>query len=265
MTDLAASPARRSPISLWPKEHGAYVQLALPLLAAWLLGAPRLDAFLLGVAAFVAFVAHEPLMLMTGRRGERKRDATRGRAERRLVWLAAVAAALGGFAFGLTVPVARVAIAGPACLGAIAVLLAATGRERSLLGEVWVTASLTSVSLPVALASGLGLERSITMVLVWAAGFAVATVAARGVLFQKKDRGRGLRLAIVWAVLLAVACLALTAFGIVDPWIALAPLPFAAAATLIAMRPPSPKRMHALGFALVAAGLLSLLLLSHTA
>ena len=261
MTDHALPVPMQKRVSLWPKEHGAYVQLAFPILSAWLLGAPGVDAILLGLAAFAAFLAHEPMMLAAGRRGPRKQEATRGRATRRLLVLALVAAALGGLAIGFTTPLVRGALIVPASLGAIALVLAATGREHSLAGELYATVSLTSIAFPVALAAGLGVERAITAVGVWAVGFSLATIAARGVLFQKKDGGRTLRLAVASSIVAALASLALAMLRVVTPWIALAPMPFALAATLLALFPPTPKHMHALGFALVFAATVTLGLL----
>ena len=46
--------------SLAPKEHGAYAQLGLPLLAALLMGRPTLLSALLVVGFACALLAHEP-------------------------------------------------------------------------------------------------------------------------------------------------------------------------------------------------------------
>jgi peptidoglycan/LPS O-acetylase OafA/YrhL len=58
--------------SLWPREHGAYFQLALPLLAACARRAPSVAMVLLALAAAAAFVAHEPLRVVLGHRGSRR-------------------------------------------------------------------------------------------------------------------------------------------------------------------------------------------------
>jgi hypothetical protein len=55
--------------SLWPREHGAYFQLALPLIAAHLLRAPTVAMAALTAAACLVFVAHEPLLVVLGHRG----------------------------------------------------------------------------------------------------------------------------------------------------------------------------------------------------
>ena len=45
----------------WPREHGAYVQLLAPLLAALVAGRPTVAAGAWCVAAIAGFLAHEPL------------------------------------------------------------------------------------------------------------------------------------------------------------------------------------------------------------
>lgn len=254
-----ADPPR--PPSLWPREHGAYVQLAYPVVTAWLLGSPSAAAFLLGLAAFAAFLAHEPVLLLLGRRGARKREAARERATRRLLVLGVLTAGLAAAALASAPDTARWLSGVPLGIGTVVAGLVLAGRERSLPGEILVAVALASVSLPVAVAAAVPLGDAVVLFAAWSVCFAVATPAARGVLFQKKDRGRGLRVARWVGLLVVPACLAAAAAGVVSPWLALTPVPFAAAAVLLALRPPSPRRMHALGFTLMGACTVALVLL----
>ena len=73
------------PRSLAPREHGAYGQLGLPMLAALGSGLPGAVAALLSVSAWTLFLAHEPLLVLLGRRGERLQVEQRPRAMVRLV------------------------------------------------------------------------------------------------------------------------------------------------------------------------------------
>ena len=257
---LAQSPPDRLP-SLWPREHGAYVQLAYPVLCAWLVGEPTVASVLLGLGAFVAFLAHEPTLLVIGRRGARKREAVRGRVERRLLLLGTLAAALGGVALGLAPPLAQWLAGVPLGIGTVVAALMFAGRERSLPGELLVAVTLASVSLPVAVSAAVPLDDALILFGAWAVCFALATVAARGVLFQKKDGGRMLRGAMIASLLVAPIAVAMAAANIVAPALALSPLPFCLAAVFLALRPPSPRRMHALGFALMGACTVTLALL----
>ena len=60
--------------SLWPREHGAYAQLAAPLLTALVIVRPTVAAALLALAACIAFLANEPLLVVLGHRGKRMRE-----------------------------------------------------------------------------------------------------------------------------------------------------------------------------------------------
>ena len=59
------------PRSLLPQEHGAWGQLAMPILSALALGAPSAAALLLTAATVLAFLAHEPWLVVLGHRGMR--------------------------------------------------------------------------------------------------------------------------------------------------------------------------------------------------
>jgi YwiC-like protein len=71
--------------SLWPREHGAYFQLAVPLITALAMRVPSSAGVALAVASCLAFLAHEPLLVRVGLRGPRmqQRDGVRARRSRR--------------------------------------------------------------------------------------------------------------------------------------------------------------------------------------
>jgi len=76
-------------MSLLPKEHGAYGQLALPLVTSFAVAGVSTPAVLLGLAVVSGFLAHEPVVVLLGRRGARaKREQGRIAA----VWLGVTAA-----------------------------------------------------------------------------------------------------------------------------------------------------------------------------
>src|SRR5687767_1558450 len=92
---VEASPsqsARQKP-RLWPREHGAYVELAGPLLTVLLFLPPATAAIAYAVAACALFLTHEPLLILLGRRGERVRSAARSAALARLTYCVAAASA----------------------------------------------------------------------------------------------------------------------------------------------------------------------------
>lgn len=246
---------------LWPREHGAYMQLGFPLLSAWVLGRPDAAAFALGAAAVLAFLAHEPLMVAVGGRGARRRREQGPAARQQLTLLMGLGGAMGGVGLWLADPMVRwLALAAVAC-AAPAALLALRGRERSLPAELYLSAVLASLALPVAVASGMAMADAASLVLVWAMGFGLGTLAARGVLLQRRDGGMGLRVAASVAVMVVAGGAALTVSGLVPSAWVLAPLPFAVVALGVAFKPPPPRRMMAMGFTLMGACVATLLVL----
>jgi hypothetical protein len=62
-------------MSLLPKEHGAYGQIAVPLITAFLVAGVSTTGLLIATAVSAGFLAHEPASVLTGARGTRaKRD-----------------------------------------------------------------------------------------------------------------------------------------------------------------------------------------------
>src|SRR5688572_9798586 len=96
-----------------PREHGAYGQLLFPLTTALAIGRPGRAAFAWAAASALAFLAHEPLVVLAGLRGSRASRDDRQRARR---WLAAYltgAALLGSLALVWMPRDARLAVAAP--------------------------------------------------------------------------------------------------------------------------------------------------------
>jgi len=251
-------PKRRS---LVPHEPGAYGQIALPLAVALALGRPGASALLLAGAAFAGFLAYEPLLVATGRRGRRARDEDGARAWRAAGARGALAVALGLPGFLLAPPLARWAAWVPPLAAAIVALLAWRGVERTRGGEVAVAVGLSSTGYPVAIAAGAPPGAAAAAWLAWGLGFAAATLAVQVVL----DRARGeertgapsaaaviaiallpvglaLRATVPWAVPAAVAPLALASLGVV------------------ALR-PSPRRLKRVGWTVLAASVAAALVL----
>lgn len=62
--------------SLWPREHGAYIQLLVPLVTSLLATGLSWAAAAIAVGAGFAFLTSEPLRVVLGGRGPRMREAT---------------------------------------------------------------------------------------------------------------------------------------------------------------------------------------------
>lgn len=237
--------ARRS---LLPREHGAYAQLAAPLLSALLVREPTVPALLLTSGAVFAFLANEPLLVLLGHRGPRMLQTESRRARARLA-LVGSAALLGG-ASGLVLGGPRVIVAAAFVLApALALILFAYRRaQHSLGGELLAAVALPGLSVPVGVASGISLDQALVLWTAWSVAYVASVLAVHQVLARHRRSARGsdwiLGAAFV-ATTLGAALLAKSA------GLALVALPLLAVTTLIVLHPPRATRMRGIGIALV--------------
>lgn len=244
-----ARPERRH--SFWPREHGAYVQLLGPLCCALAFVSPTLPAFALAAAACAAFLAHEPLLVLLGRRGARAR-ANQGLTARWLLaglgsWVVVVlglAARDGALASALLVPIGLSVVAG---------LTVLSGGERSLPGQLLSAATLASFASPVLVASGRPLAEAVRFACGWLLVNVAATCAARAYVYRKRNGEAQLRWAAGLSVTITLGCTALFATGELGASCALATAPFAIIALLLASHALMPKSPKTLGWILTAA------------
>ena len=250
----------RSPseLALWPREHGAWMQLLFPLLTVGLLASSFGRWALFPVASLALFTAHEPALILAGRRGERAREALASRARLRLGLLVTIGVAAGAVSLYGAPWLAWELCAIPAALGAITTLLALRGWERNVLGELNAALALSSLALPAGTLAGLALESVLLCAGAWAVSFTLATVIARSILIRKKDSGRGLLIAVTLAILVLAASGVALGLGALDPRVAAGPTAFAIVSIVLAIVPPSPKHMTRLGFGLTGACLVTI-------
>jgi hypothetical protein len=241
----AARPAR--PRSLLPREHGAYGQLALPLVAALAMGSPTAASAMLVVAATAAFAAHEPALVLAGLRGTRAQREAGDRATRLAVVCAAVAmvGAVGAAVLGGAVVV--VASAVPVGLALALLPFIVDHEERSTAGEVLAGAALAAASIPVAVAGGVAIEVAIAAWGAWATAFTAATSAVRWIIARHRTGHGPPTLA-----LLTIAS-TIVALAMATVWtVALAAIPTIFLAWILVARPPSPRHLKRVGWSLVA-------------
>lgn len=241
-----ASPKRRS---LAPREHGAYAQLGLPLAAACAGGRPGAAACLFGLAAVMAFLAHEPLVVLLGHRGQRARVEAGARAWRRMVGVVLVGAVSGGVAAYLAPAAAALGLL-PAGVAAAVGMYIRGRRERTLTAEVLAGTALAGASLPVAFSAGWPLAAALSAFAGWSAGFAAITFAVWPIA-HKRTLGPGAR---TLSLLLPALVVSAAALGL-GPQAAASggPLVLAAAATA-ALRPPA-RLLRKVGWTVAAASL----------
>lgn len=240
--------------SLLPREHGAYVQLATPLLVALVAVGVTPAGVLFALAACLAFVSNEPLLIALGHRGRRLRESD-GRRARAWFAILAGAAAIAGIAGLVLAPMdARIAAAVLAVPSALLFVLGWRKQERTFLGETVAAIALTGAAAPVAVAAGMALPDALGLWLAWAIGYACTVVAVHRVIERhKRPPTRIDRVAAITLSTLALASVAASIFAAH----ALVVIPFAASAAALVIAPPPATKLRAIGYALIGASLIS--------
>lgn len=255
-------PSRHS-AALWPREHGAYVQLLAPLLSALAFAPATPAAFVCAALASALFLAHEPLVVLLGQRGA-KCLAANASAARKHLTIRLLVASLLAFWLALAAPAVALALALPAALAAAALISLLQRREKSLLGELTAAAALTSFSAPVLLAAGVPLSAVGVFMAGWLTVQALATVMARGFVYRRRDRERLIEAA-SYAALLALVMSALLVLRSHLPLAScLALVPFAFLALALRLQLYQPRTPKGLGWMLTLANLTAVLLFGLT-
>jgi hypothetical protein len=241
---------------MWPKEHGAYGQLAFPLLTALAIAGASTPALLLTLALVALFIAHEPLL---GRRGARIR---REQGRRAATWLAcatATGAAAGVAGFQTAPETARLALVIPLVSALVLGGAIAAGREKTTLGELPAALAFSSAAVPVAQAAGASMRVAGAVAAAFALVYATQTLAVRSVILAVRGGGDPIashaarRTAPAVGVTGLIAIAGAAARDLV-PWAtAVAVLPGLVAVGWIVLAPPPPTRLRRVGWTLVGA------------
>lgn len=235
--------------SLWPREHGAYFQLLVPLVTSLVLVPITPASGLLALAACCGFLANEPLLVVLGHRGRRMREQDGGRAARRLALLAVLAAIAGVTGLWLA-PHALEIAAIVAVPTAFTLVLAWRRLEHSLVGEIAAAVTLSGASAAVLVAAG---STSCTALGVWGAwsiGYASTVIAAHRVLARHRTPP-GWRDTV--AALALAAATAVTAALLLRESLLGAASPLALLSFGIVLRPPRATYMRKVGVAFAIA------------
>jgi hypothetical protein len=252
---------------MWPKEHGAYGQLAFPLVTSLAIAGVTGQASLLVVSIVALFVAHEPLLVLLGRRGPRARREQRSRALRWLVCAVAIAAVTGGIALQMVPPDVRRAMALPLVPGALLGVAIATGGERTTPGEMAAATTFALAAVPVGMAAGASWSTTMAVAVAFAVTFAAQTLGVRGVILAVRGGGnlraaRSARCAALAVAAVSVAALAGAAVVSILPWATVfAATPGLAAAAWIVVAPPLPAQLRRVGWTLVASSIATVAIL----
>lgn len=259
---------------LRPREHGAYAMLAFPVASGLAVGSVSLAGLAFALLAVAGFLAHEAVLVVMGRRGERVRSSADAAARTRLAVLGAVAVASGVVFFVTAQKSATPWAVPPALLGASVMALVLAGRTKSIAGELLVAAAFASVHAPVA-AAGLGAAVGSARagaaavgvpVLVWTASFALATLAVHALKARFQRKKQGARGPGAWAVVaspvaaLMALALAVSAVAAGHPLTAaaVALVPKALLVLAVAILDVHPRHLKRVGWSLVAADAVTL-------
>ena len=250
-------------IALLPKEHGAYGQMAFPLVTGLAVAGLALPALLTALAIVTGFLAHEPALVLLGLRGPRaKRELARPAA----LWLAiigTIAIVAGLLALGVAPAHVRWTFALPLVPAALLVIAIATRQEKSWHAEVAVALTFSLAAVPLCLAAGTSSRTALAVAVPFALLFVAGTLAVRTVILRVRGGGdpRGTartRLAVILLTVVAPSALALAAASGRLPWVAvLAAAPGLVLSLVVALSSPSPARLKAIGWSLVAASTLA--------
>lgn len=235
--------------SLWPKEHGAYGQLAMPLVAALASAEPGVASWFLVLGAAAAFVAHEPLLVLLGVRGSRARREDGARAAR--LGLSFLVGALLFGSIGLVVGGLDVALASLVPLALVGVLtpFVLRGAEKSTGGELVASAALSAAAVPVAVSAGLSLGAATLAWSVWVLAFSASTAGVRWVI--SKDRST-LDARVLPSIVVA-STIGLVALASLAPGLAAAGLPMLGLSVWLVARPPARSALRRVGWTLMGA------------
>jgi hypothetical protein len=278
---------------LWPREHGAYAQLAFPLVTGLALAPPSAASLALGAAAVLLFLVNEPVAILLGVRGMRVQEQLGPLARRRAGRVLVAGGVLGGSGLVLGWPALWPEVMVPLLAGLLLVPLALAGRQKSLSGEMLVLTAFSTLVLPLAAASGADPLRALAAAGVWWLSFFLGTLEVHAIKARVKKSYRygWTRWGSPLAAALAVAGALYTALGQVSPvlrslggamadgsgpgadwgWIlelnpylapgAAALLPPALAILILSLIRVHPRHLKRVGWTLVGANTLTLLLL----
>lgn len=241
-----------------PREHGAYAQLAAPIVTSLAVAGVSGASATLAAACVLAFLAHESLLVTLGVRGPRAKREAGARAIGWLLVLLTTATACGLGAVVLAPPGLAVRLLWPVVPAVVVLAAAARGLEKRWPVEVLVACTFALVALPLCYAAGADDRAGWGLAAPFAVVFVASTIAVRGVLLHGRPTAApaDTLAARLGAALLATGggvALAVAASRGLLPWTsAWAVVPGAGAALALAARPPQPRHLHAVGWTLGA-------------
>ena len=240
-----------------PREHGAYSQMALPLVTALVIARAAPPAVLIALAVVCGFLTHEPLAVLLGGRGSRARRADGTRAA---IWFAITATAMvaaGVAAVWLTPAGARWSFAVPLIPAVWVGASLLAKQEKRLSAEIAVALAFAFAAVPMCLAAGFSTVTAVSVGAVFASVYVTGVLCVRAIVLARRGGGRPRASRATRLLLVAVALCSMAGFVIAVsratlPWTTLlAVAPGLGIALVLAMR-RSPPPLKTVGWSLAA-------------
>jgi hypothetical protein len=245
-------------MSLLPKEHGAYGQIAFPIVTAFGVAGVSAAGLLCAATVIAGFLAHEPFTVLLGHRGPRARRELRGPAVRWLGACLAIGVATGIWALVTIDPAARWSVFVPVAAALPLLIAVIRGQGKSWSGEVAASLTFAGTAVPISMAAGAPLMVAAAIAIPFALLFVASTLAVRVVIVRVRGGGdpraatATRRAVLAFALASAAILVVLTTSHILTASLLASSAPGLLAATCVALRPPAPTHLRALGWTLVA-------------
>jgi YwiC-like protein len=226
-----------------PREHGAYSQMALPLVTSLVVARASLPAVCIAIAVVCGFLAHEPLLLLLGGRGVRARQAMGSRARVWFVTTVISMLAAGAAGFWLTSAPARWSFVLPLVPAAWVGAGALSDHEKRASTEIAVALAFALTAFPMCVSAGLEVDTAASVALVFASVSVTGVLCVRALVLGRRGGGnraasRATRFALI--VVAVVSALGM-AIAVIRAWLPGATLaaatPGLVTAVALAMRP----------------------------
>jgi len=246
-----------------PKEHGAYGQIAFPIVTAFLVAGVSTGGLLMATAVIAGFLAHEPAAILLGMRGTRAKREWWSRAIRWLGCTLVVGVAAGAGALFLVDTPARWSILVPLAPTLLLAISTVRGREKSWEGEVAASLAFSGAAMPIALSASAPAQTGAAVAIPFALLFVASTLAIRVVILKVRGGGNAgattatRRATFLLAAGAAFALGAASTVGLLPISVLVASTPGLLLSAVIAARPPAPTHLRTLGWTLVGTSVLT--------
>jgi hypothetical protein len=260
--DSSRRPVRRNP-SLLPREHGVYAEVAFPILTALWIGHASIAGVCFAIAVIAAFMVHEPVLVLLGRRGAWVKEGLRQQAIQLLIVLVTVMLVCTAIGLWKSTAAVRIAFLALIPLALPLAFMTLRKQEKSLSGEILIALIISLASAPIAMAGAASVAGAMAASGVWFTVFVFSTVTVHAVLARTKRHTNAPAVIVATAAVFVAVAAVVLCLGRGPMWaLALIPAPLVCAGVIVAGLPV--RRLKTLGWLLVLGNLATATLLILT-